>query len=63
MTIQAVLDRYCLARSRREIHEQVGLANVLVDEHIPHLIERLGEAIIERNEARTKLDNLTSGGS
>jgi hypothetical protein len=55
MTIQEVLDKYCLARAMGRREEQVGLANALVDEHIPELIERLGETMIERNQARDSI--------
>ncbi len=53
--INDVLDQYCLARSQRHTDEQVGLANLLVDEYIPDLIQRLGTTMIERNEARDKI--------
>jgi hypothetical protein len=49
MTIQEALDQYCLARAQRQFHEQVGLANLMVDELIPELIERLAMTMIERN--------------
>ena len=55
MTLQQVLDQYCLARAKGYREEQVGLANALVDEHIPELIERLGQAMIERNQAQSKI--------
>jgi len=53
--LQNILDQYCLARSRRQTDEQVGLANILVDEYIPDLIKRLGETMIERNQAQSAI--------
>lgn len=57
MTLQQTLEQYCIARSMRMSAEQVTLANALVDEHIPLLIERLGQVMIERNAAQDMMLN------
>lgn len=57
-TLTEILDQYHLARAAARRDEQVGLANALVDEYIPDLIQRLGEAMIERNQARDEALNL-----
>lgn len=54
MTLQEALDKYCLARSMRLRDEQIGYANLLVDEQIPELVERLACLMIERNAAVEK---------
>jgi len=56
--LKDVLDHYCLARAMGRREEQVGLANALVDEYIPDLVQRLATAIIERNKAWNENDNL-----
>jgi hypothetical protein len=61
MELQRVLELYCLARSRGYHHEQIGLANALVDEHIPELIRRLAEVMVARNAAQATVDNALSG--
>lgn len=50
-----MLDEYCLARYANDTFDQMRIANILVDEYIPELIERLGHTIIERNQAWDKL--------
>lgn len=52
MTLQNLLDKYCLARSQRDTVTQLEIANELVDEQVPDLISRLAQAINERNDAR-----------
>lgn len=51
MTMKDALDRYHLARARGWLDEQDEIANLLVDELVPELIERLAEVTIERNKA------------
>lgn len=58
MTLQQVLDQYCLARAMARRDEQIGYGNALVDEHIPALIQRLSETIIERNAARDENERI-----
>ena len=52
MALQQLLEQYCLARAQRHPTEQLEIANRLVDDAIPDLIERLGQAMLDRNEAR-----------
>lgn len=52
MVLQQLLDQYHLARAQRHPTEQLDIADKLVDEAIPDLIERLGQTMIERNQAQ-----------
>jgi hypothetical protein len=49
MTLQQVLDKYCVARCVQDKQSQLEIANQLVDYEIPLLVERMAEVIIERN--------------
>lgn len=50
--IQHALDRYHLARALRDTRSQAEIADQLVDQDIPELIERLAHVTLERNQAR-----------
>lgn len=60
MEITQILDSYCIARSIGQKDEQLEIADQLVDEYIPSLIQRLGQAIIDRNKAWNDKDNLNA---
>jgi hypothetical protein len=49
MTIQQVLDKYCIARCKQDRKTQLEVADQIVDHEVPSLIQRLGEVIMDRN--------------
>ena len=49
MTIQQKLDKYCIARCVRDTKTQIEVADDLVDEEIPTMINRMAELMMDRN--------------
>lgn len=60
MTIQQRLDQYCIARCMRDRTSQLEIADHIVDEEIPQLIERLAEVMLERNKLATDVRTVCS---
>ena len=54
MTLSQLLDAYYLARTRQSKDAMIQIADILVEKEIPELIERLGMATLQRNEAQQK---------
>lgn len=57
MTIQQILDKYCIARCAQDRKSQLEIADQIVDQEVPDLITRLAEVIVERNRL------MSNGGS
>lgn len=53
--IQHALDRYHLCRSQRDVQMQLAIADQLVEQDIPELIERLAAVTMERNSAQQRV--------
>ena len=49
MTIKQVLDKYCIARCKKDTKTQLEVADQIVDHEVPTLITRLGELMMDRN--------------
>jgi hypothetical protein len=49
-SIGQLLDRYCLARKVRDTKTQLEVADKIVDEEVPSLIQRLAQFMMDRNE-------------
>ena len=53
MTIKQILDKYCIARCKKDTKTQLEVADQIVDQEVPNLITRLGELMMDRNRLMT----------
>jgi hypothetical protein len=60
MTIQQRLDQYCIARCAGDKQSQIEIANHIIDEEVPQLIERLAEVMMERNKLASDVGTVCS---